>query len=74
MTEFLLPMDVGGNAKEMIEAYVKACSGPHRKTATKLLLRPLEMTKVRKGCKEHSLVHSDFECARRLGLLQASRP
>ena len=71
MTEFYLPMDVGGNAREMVEAYVKACCGPHRKTATKLLLRPLEMGKVRKGCKEHRLVNSDFECATRLNLLQA---
>ena len=60
MAEFVLPIDVGGNAQEMLDAYVLAARGVHGNTAPRLVLEMMTPSQSKKeGPSGHPLVCSD---------------
>lgn len=60
IAEFVLPVDVGGNAQEMVDAYAHAARGAHGSTAPRLVLDSMTPSQSkREGPSGHPLVCSD---------------
>mmetsp|Transcript_6908 Transcript_6908/g.15825 ORF Transcript_6908/g.15825 Transcript_6908/m.15825 type:complete len:775 (+) Transcript_6908:213-2537(+) len=67
ITEFLLPMDVGGNAQEMLQDYIRACEGAFARDAPRLALTPMTLQAAKAaGEVGHALVRSDIGASRLL--------